>query len=74
VPSLLAAAEHVTWCTNGTTYELGMPAQAREHDAFRAAISTHRFTPCAAAGAPSQRLVPAPPRQTVKNSICEPRL
>ena len=35
VPSLLAAADHVTWCTSGTTYELGAPAQAREHDAFR---------------------------------------
>lgn len=35
VPSLLAAADHVTWCTNGTTYELGAPAQARAHDAFR---------------------------------------
>ncbi|MGH7639132.1 MAG: ATP-binding cassette domain-containing protein [Gemmatimonadaceae bacterium] len=35
VPSLLAAADHVTWCTNGTTYELGAPAQACEHDAFR---------------------------------------
>lgn len=35
VPSLLAAADHVTWCTNGTTYELGTPADACEHDAFR---------------------------------------
>ena len=35
VPSLLAAADHVTWCTQGTTYELGPPAQACEHDAFR---------------------------------------
>lgn len=35
VPSLLAAADHVTWCTNGTTYELGAPSQACEHDGFR---------------------------------------
>lgn len=35
VPSLLAAADHITWCTDGTTYELGTPAQACEHDAFR---------------------------------------
>jgi ABC-type multidrug transport system ATPase subunit len=35
VPSLLAAADHVTWCTKGTTYELGPPSQARAHDAFR---------------------------------------
>lgn len=35
VPSLLAAADHVTWCTDGTTYELGTPEQACEHDAFR---------------------------------------
>lgn len=35
VPSLLAAADHITWCTNGTTYELGSPAQACEHESFR---------------------------------------
>lgn len=35
VPSLLGAVDHVTWCTNGTTYELGPPTQACEHDAFR---------------------------------------
>jgi len=35
VPSLLAAADHVTWCTNGTTHELGPPEQACEHHAFR---------------------------------------
>ena len=35
VPSLLSAADHVTWCTNGTTYELGAPSQACEHDDFR---------------------------------------
>jgi ABC-type multidrug transport system ATPase subunit len=35
VPSLLAAADHVTWCTNATTYELGSPKDACEHDGFR---------------------------------------
>ena len=35
VPSLLAAADHVSWCTQGTTYELGTPAQACEDNAFR---------------------------------------
>ena len=35
VPSLLGAADHVTWCTAGTTLELGPPAQARDNDAFR---------------------------------------
>ncbi len=35
VPTLLAAAHHVTWCTSGTTYELGSPATAMLHDAFR---------------------------------------
>lgn len=35
VPSLLAASDHVTWCTDGTTYELGPPNQAATHEAFR---------------------------------------
>ena len=35
VPSLLATADHVTWCTSGTTYELGSPAVATQHDQFR---------------------------------------
>jgi ABC-type multidrug transport system ATPase subunit len=35
VPTLLAAAHHVTWCTSGTTYELGSPAAAKANDAFR---------------------------------------
>jgi lipopolysaccharide export system ATP-binding protein len=34
-PTLLAAADHVTWCTSGTTYELGAPAEAIRHDEFR---------------------------------------
>lgn len=35
VPTLLAAADHVTWCTAGTTYELGLPAIAEQNEAFR---------------------------------------
>lgn len=34
VPTLLDAADHITWCTSGTTYELGAPDVARTHDAF----------------------------------------
>lgn len=35
VPTLLELADHITWCTAGTTYELGAPALARRHDAFQ---------------------------------------
>lgn len=35
VPTLLAAADHISWCTNGTTYELGPPAVAVRHELFR---------------------------------------
>lgn len=35
VEALLDGADHVTWCTSGTTYELGAPAVARAHDRFR---------------------------------------
>ena len=35
VPTLLDAAHHVSWCTSGTTYELGPPAVATRHEAFR---------------------------------------
>jgi ABC-type multidrug transport system ATPase subunit len=35
VPTLLEAADHVTWCVAGTTYELGPPATARMHEEFR---------------------------------------
>jgi ABC-type multidrug transport system ATPase subunit len=35
VPTLLAAADHVTWCTSGTTCELGAPTEAELHDQFR---------------------------------------
>lgn len=43
VPSLLAAADHVTWCTSGTTYELGAPSEAIQHDAFRRGYLGARF-------------------------------
>ncbi|MEO7043430.1 MAG: ATP-binding cassette domain-containing protein [Gemmatimonadaceae bacterium] len=35
VPTLLDAADHVSWCTSGTTYELGPPSTAIQHEAFR---------------------------------------
>ncbi len=35
VPTLLDAADHITWCTSGTTYELGAPAVAVQHEQFR---------------------------------------
>lgn len=35
VPTLLDAADHISWCTDGTTYELGPPAVAVRHEAFR---------------------------------------
>lgn len=35
VPTLLAAADHISWCTNGTTYELGAPSVAVTQEAFR---------------------------------------
>jgi lipopolysaccharide export system ATP-binding protein len=34
VPTLMDAADHVTWCTDGTTYELGPPSSARVHERF----------------------------------------
>jgi ABC-type multidrug transport system ATPase subunit len=34
VGALMAVADHITWCTSGTTYELGTPQQARAHEAF----------------------------------------
>lgn len=35
VRTLLAAVDHVTWCTDGTTYELGPPAAALAHERFQ---------------------------------------
>jgi ABC-type lipopolysaccharide export system ATPase subunit len=40
VTSLLALAHHITWCTSGTTYELGTPEQALSHEAFRREYAT----------------------------------
>jgi len=34
VETLLSVADHVVWCTDGTTYELGPPAAARLHSRF----------------------------------------
>ena len=34
VPAILAAAHHVTWCTAGTTYEMGPPFMARTDERF----------------------------------------
>lgn len=43
VPSLMDLATHVTWCTSGTTYELGSPEAARNHEAFsRGYLNTRR--------------------------------
>ena len=35
VETLMAAADQVIWCTDGTTYELGSPSSARDHARFR---------------------------------------
>lgn len=35
VPTLLDAADHISWCVSGTTYELGPPAVATRHHAFQ---------------------------------------
>jgi ABC-type multidrug transport system ATPase subunit len=35
VAALLHAADHVSWCTSGTTYELGPPVVAAQHEQFR---------------------------------------
>lgn len=34
VPALLAHVDHITWCTAGTTYEMGPPFMARTDDRF----------------------------------------
>lgn len=36
VSLLSLIADQVTWCTAGTTYELGIPADAAQHERFRA--------------------------------------
>lgn len=35
VPALFDAVDHVSWCTDGTTYELGPPAIAATHERFQ---------------------------------------
>ena len=35
MPALMAVADHVTWCTAGTTCELGPPSDALRDDRFR---------------------------------------
>jgi ABC-type multidrug transport system ATPase subunit len=35
VPSLLEVAHQVTWCTSGTTHQLGTAQEARANEAFR---------------------------------------
>jgi ABC-type multidrug transport system ATPase subunit len=34
VPAILAVVDHVTWCTAGTTYEMGPPFMARNDERF----------------------------------------
>jgi ABC-type multidrug transport system ATPase subunit len=34
VPAMMAAVHHVTWCTAGTTYEMGPPFMARTDERF----------------------------------------
>ena len=34
VPALLAAVDHITWCTSGTTYEMGPAFMARTDERF----------------------------------------
>ena len=34
VPAILASVNHVTWCTAGTTYEMGPPFMARTDERF----------------------------------------
>lgn len=44
VPTLLEAADHISWCTSGTTYELGPPAMATRHHAFQSEYLGHWAT------------------------------
>ena len=45
VNTLLDVADHITWCTAGTTYEIGTPEQARAHEALRQEYLGSRNTP-----------------------------
>ncbi len=42
VDTLFDVADHVTWCTSGTTYEIGTPDQARRHETLRREYLGHR--------------------------------
>ena len=35
VPALTGVADHITWCTAGTSYELGPPSAALRHEGLR---------------------------------------
>ena len=35
VPTLMSVADHITWCTAGTTHELGPPSAAMQHEGLR---------------------------------------
>jgi ABC-type lipopolysaccharide export system ATPase subunit len=45
VHTLLDVADHITWCTSGTTYEIGTSEQARAHEALRREYLGPRNTP-----------------------------
>ena len=47
VSTLMTAANHISWCTSGTTYELGAPHVAERHDAFRRDYLGSWYTPSA---------------------------
>jgi ABC-type branched-subunit amino acid transport system ATPase component len=34
VPAMMSAVHHITWCTAGTTYEMGPPFIARTDERF----------------------------------------
>lgn len=34
VPAIMSAVHHITWCTAGTTYEMGPPFMARTDERF----------------------------------------
>jgi ABC-type multidrug transport system ATPase subunit len=45
VPVLLASAQHITWCTSGTTHELGAPRVAMQHHDFCREYLGPRYSP-----------------------------
>jgi len=42
---LFGFADHITWCTSGTTYDLGSPVEARHHERFRREYLGERLLP-----------------------------